>query len=112
METYIINYADDLKYVKSKWLVRDIRQKGNINYGFETKKDALKFAYNLITKNYQNKKNGNIIGLLKLTKMPYDPKNPIVWEIGWYNGHPAYYVDDYWVKGFYRIMSDGSVKGG
>lgn len=110
METYIINYADDLKYVKSKWLIRDKRQKGNVYYGFETKKNALKFAYNVVKKKYADRKGNNVMGLLKLTKMPYDPKAPIEWDIGWFKGYPTFYADDYYAKGFCRIMSDGSTK--
>lgn len=110
MKTYVIEYADDLKHVTSKWLVLDKRQKGGIYYGFETKKDALKFAYNVITKKYLDRKDRSTMGLLKLIKMPLNIKNPVEWNIGWYKGYPAYYADDLWAAGFYRIMSDGTVK--
>ena len=110
MRTYIIDYAEDMKYIKDKWIVHDKRAKSGVYYGFETKTDALKFAYNILMKKYQSKKDHNIMGLLKLTKMPYDPKKPIEWDIGWHNGYPTYYPNDYWAAGFYRIKSDGSVK--
>ena len=103
MKTYVISSNDDLRFVTEKWLIHDVRGRGW--YGFDTKEQAMRFAYKVLTKNYKERSKGNVLGLMRMYKMPFKIGDP-GFLFGWYDGHPCY--EGY--MGINRILSTGKTK--
>ena len=104
---YILEYREDFKKVKERWLIHDKRS--DVYLGFSTRKSALKYAYDLLKKKYPNEAKRGHLGLItladmeKLLKSIHYSSN----QLGWFNHNPVMVTPQGDVL---RIYSDGEVK--
>lgn len=104
---YALNYREDFKNVKERWLIHDIYDHDYL--GFTTRKAALKYAYKLLKTKYLNDAKRGHLGIIKLVdnekllkSIHYKPNT-----IGWYKQMPVLIVPQ---GDILRIYSDGTAK--